>query len=137
MKNIIIHFISCLIIITIYWNSTSDICWYIICDFYNFITHTYLFINNTLKILIIFTNTFAGIPVIIFFSFSIIFILTLACFITPILIWITCCTIKFAFTCTNIYTFCFTGKNIFADKSSKEWLFAEVIKSVATFTPYI
>ena len=67
---------------------------------YNFITLSHWIISNTIKILIALTNICTRIPTVIFFVSTIIFTFSLTCFIIPFLIWITNCTIEFAFTIT-------------------------------------
>ena len=91
---------------TIHWYiccySICHFCWYSIHNRYNFITLNHWSINNTFKVLAILTNTCARIATIIFFALAITFTFTLTYFIIPFLIWITCCTIGFAFTITNV-----------------------------------
>ena len=109
MQNIAISYFFT---ITIYWSSTRNIylfCWYNIHNKYNFITFSYWSISNNFEILTVLTNTCARISTIILFAVTIIFTFTLTCFLILPLIWITCCTIKFAFAITwNMFCHCFS-----------------------------
>ena len=72
MQNIAINFISCILIIRIYWHiyfySICRFCWYNIHNRYNFIARDHWSISNTFQILAILTSTCGRIPTIIFFA---------------------------------------------------------------------
>ena len=135
MQNMTMHFIFHFFIIRINWHSRCGICWYsicyicwyTICDIYNFITQSYWFISNFFfQIAAILTNACARIPAIIFFTYTILFALTLSFIIIPVLIWITCCTIEFVSVITlNMFyitltfiSFVLLGTHNFVDISS-------------------
>ena len=103
--------------IAIYWGSIRNICCYNICQFwwyhihnkYNFITPDHWSISNTFWIFTILPNICAGIPTIVFFALTIIFIFTLTCFIILFLIWLTCSKFEFSLTITwNMFCHCFS-----------------------------
>ena len=133
MQNIRVHFIS-YFSMKICWHSNRDISWYSICHICwcsihsNFIIHNFWIISNAFEIFIIFPYVYARILTIIFFAHAMIFTLILTWFVMPFLIWITCCTIRLAFTITwNMFFNCFSfisiwglGTHTFADKSSTE-----------------
>ena len=115
---------------------------------YNFIAYNHWIINNTFQILPILRNTCARIPTLIFFTRTIFFTLAFTVIFIPFFIWITFCTIEFAFTVTwnmfyqrfcfvssyyhiehfNIYIFCFTGNTYF---------FRLAINSITTSITYL
>ena len=75
-------------------------CWYNIHDKYNFITLRDWHISNSFEIPTILGNTCVRIRTLTFCQLMIIFTFTLICFIIPFLIWITYCSIDFAFKMT-------------------------------------
>ena len=122
MENIAIFYF---LTMTIYCSSTRNIycysicsfcsysicpfCWYNIHKNYNFITHRHWIISNTFEILTILTKTYARIPTINFFAFTIIFTFIVTCLIITFLFWITCCTIEFVFAITwSMFYHCFS-----------------------------
>ena len=113
MQNIAISYFFTL---TIYWSSTFNMCCNNVCHFcrcnihnsYDFIILDHWSIINTFSIFAIRINTCARIPTVISFACTIMFLFTLTCFIIPFSIWVTCCTIEFAFKITwNMFCHCF------------------------------
>ena len=119
-----------------YCYSIYHFCWYNISNSYNFITRDHWSLSNTFQILTILTSPCVRISNIIFFAYAIIFTFPLTCFIIQFLIWITCCTIEFAFTMTwNMFCHCLNFilfyyhieySNIYAFFFNSEHMFLEI-----------
>ena len=110
MQNITIHFIFCIFIVRICLHVTFiDIVFVIFLGivFVTFVdTLSVAFIISSHKLKYqqyfptILTNTCAKITTAKFLSHAILFTLALPCIVIPFLIWVTCCSIEFAFAIT-------------------------------------
>ena len=127
----------------IYWRSRHNICCYTVCLFHWYIIHSnynIITLVNEVSVALFKYLLFSQIHVLgfkldFFFHTYDIFTFTLTCFIIPCLIWITFCTVEFAFKitwymfchcfsfifvcyhiqCFNIYVFCFFLEHIFLE----------------------
>ena len=107
MQNITIHFIFCIFIVGICWHVTFiDIVFVIFLGivfvtFVDTLSAAFIISSHKLKyqqyFSTILTNTCAKITTAKFLSHAILFTLALPCIVISFLIWVTCCSIEFAF----------------------------------------